>query len=100
MNQKKKIYPRQGEKVVEAIDGYKHVMALALDPRSGNTEGVVRCIASREGSVDTYGYVDRSELHKLHSDTDGRFAIGEKLVFSGESAVVSTIAKKLGESAE
>jgi hypothetical protein len=98
--EKKKIYPKQGEKVVEAIGDYKHVMALTLDPRTGNKEGIVRCIASREGNVDTYGYVDRSELHRLHSDVDGRFIIGEKLVFSGEATIVSTIAKKLGDDAD
>ncbi len=95
--EKKKVYPKQGEKVVEAIGDYKHVMALTLDPHTGNKEGVVRCIASREGSVDTYGYVDRSELHRLHSETDGRFVIGERLFLSGEADIVSVIAKKLGD---
>ncbi len=87
-------------KVVEAVGEYKHVMALTLDSRTGNKEGVVRCIASREGSVDTYGYVDRSELHRLHSDAAGRFIIGEKLIFSGEDSIVSAIAKKLGDEAD
>lgn len=96
----KKLSLKQGEKVVEAVGDYKHVMALTLDPRAGNKEGVVRCIASREGSVDTYGYVDRSELHRLHSDADGRFIIGEKLIFSGEAAIVNAITKKLGDDAD
>lgn len=97
---KQNTYPKQGEKVVEAIGDYKHVMALTLDPRTGNTEGVVRCIVSREGSVDTFGYVDRSELHRLHSGTDEQFVIGEKLSLSGERAIVDTLAKKLGSDGE
>lgn len=92
--------PTEGERVVEATGEYKHVMAVTLDPRTGNTEGVVRCIASREGSVDTYGYVDRSELHRLHCDAGGRLVIGEKLSLSGERALVDTLAKKLGNEGE
>jgi hypothetical protein len=95
-----KAYPRQGEKVVEAIGDYKHVMALTLDPRTGNTEGVVRCIASREGSVDTFGYVDRSELHRLHAGADAQFVIGEKLSLFGERAIVDALARKLGGDGE
>lgn len=39
-------------------------MALALDPRTQHTEGVIRCIVSREGDVSVGGYIDRSKLHK------------------------------------
>lgn len=94
------MYPQQRERVVEAAGEYKHIMALTLDPRTGNKEGVVRCIASRKGSVDTYGYVDRSELHRLHSDVDGRFVIGEKLSFPGEVDIVNAITEKLGSDCE
>ena len=98
--EKVKSYAKQAEKVVEAIGEYKHVMALTLDPRTGNKEGVIRCIASREGNVDTFGYVDRSELHWLYSGTNEQFVIGEKLSLSGEVGVVGTIAKKLGNDTE
>lgn len=85
------MYPKQGEKVVEAVGGYKHVMALALDPRTENNEGVVRCIASREGSVDTLGYVDRSELHRLYGNIYGKFEIGEQLHLLAEEEIVHTL---------
>jgi hypothetical protein len=63
---------------------YKHMMALSLDEKSGYRQGLIRCIASRSGDVEEYGYIDRSVLHYVSVDDNGKFIIGEKLKIEGE----------------
>jgi hypothetical protein len=58
---------------------YKHLMALSLDEKSGYQQGLIRCIASRSGDVEECGYIDRSVLHHVSLDGNGKFIIGEKL---------------------
>jgi hypothetical protein len=63
---------------------YKHLMALSLDEKSGYKQGLIRCIASRVGDVEEFGYIDRSVLHHVSQDTAGKFFVGEKLNIGGE----------------
>lgn len=51
-------YKQHSGKVIAATGDFKHVMAIALDPRLGYKRGVVRCIVSREGDVTKEGYVE------------------------------------------
>ncbi len=68
-------------------------MAIALDPRSGYKEGVVRCITHREGDVAVSGIVDHSELRKVTGNSLEHFEIGEKLNIIGETDVLSRLIK-------
>lgn len=79
----------QGEKVAEAGTRFEHVMAVTLDPRTNNSEGVIRCIVSREGDVATHGFVDRSELHTIKKNELGKFDIGERLIIKNEEEVLN-----------
>ena len=72
-------YKEHRGKVVEAGTQFEHVMAIALDPRNGYKEGIVRCILSRDGDVSVSGYVDRSALYKAQGNSLEHFTIGEKI---------------------
>ncbi len=78
-------------KVVNTDSKYTHVMAIALDPRTAYTEGVIRCITSRKGDVTESGYVDRSEIHKTIKGPDETFTIGEKVNIENESQIVDEL---------
>jgi hypothetical protein len=80
MKQKAKAYFQHSGKVVVTGNRFKHVMAITLDPRSGNREGVIRCIISREGEEGIAGQIDRSVLHKIKGKSLEHFEIGEKNV--------------------
>jgi hypothetical protein len=80
----------EGKAVV--TDGrFAHVMAIALDPRSKYTEGVIRCITSREGDVKVKGYVDRSVLHLVHGNSLDQFTIGEPLAIRNQAEILSRL---------
>jgi hypothetical protein len=66
-------------------------MAIALDPRTGYKEGVIRCIVSREGDVEVSGYIDRSEIHHVSIDANEHFAIGGQLAIRGSSKVIDQL---------
>ena len=83
-----KRYIEHSEKAVEADGKFEHVMAIALDPRFSYKEGVIRCIASREGDVATAGYIDRSVLHKVRGETLEKFSLGEKLTIKNQDEIV------------
>src|SRR3989344_2660392 len=55
---------------------FSHLMAIALDPGAQYKKGVIRCITSREGDVDTKGYIDRSELYAISGETPEKFSVG------------------------
>ena len=61
-------YTEHVGKVIDIDKTFKLVMAIALDPSSGYKEGIIRCITSRKGNVETSGYIDRSELHTIKGD--------------------------------
>lgn len=66
-------------------------MAITLDPRTQNKEGVVRCITSREGNVTVKGYIDRSELHRIKGNSLESFEIGEKLNIKNEEKIIKEL---------
>jgi hypothetical protein len=70
-------------------------MAIALDPRTTYTQGVIRCITSRKGDVTVSGYIDRSEIHKTIKGPNETFTIGEKINIENESQIVNELKGKL-----
>lgn len=87
----KKLYLQHEGKVTETDNQFKYVMAISLDPRTDYKEGIVRCIVSREGDIQTKGYVDRSELHKIKGDSFEHFEIGEKLNIKNEEKIIKEL---------
>ena len=85
-----KNYIEHSDKVVETDGRFKHVMAIALNPKN-TQEGVIRCIISRQGDVEIKGYVDRSELHRVVGSSLDRFDIGQRFMMRGESSIMSKI---------
>ena len=85
-------YIQHPGRVLTAGAGFSHVMALALDPRTKYRDGVIRCITSRAGDLTVKGYVDRSVLHKVKSDSLEKFSIGEQLKISKQAEVVAKLA--------
>jgi hypothetical protein len=90
-------YTQHEGKVIENGKEFKHVMALAIDPTSDYKKGIVRCITSRLGDVSVKGFADRSELHKISSDSLYGFSIGEKLIIENEAEVVATLVEEGGD---
>jgi hypothetical protein len=86
-----KPYTQHPGKVVNTNAKYTHVMAIALDPRTDNKEGVIRCITSREGDVTKSGYIDRSELHKATGTSLEGFEIGGKLEIENEEEIIKEL---------
>lgn len=86
-----KLYIQHEGKVINTDNKFSHVMAITLDPRTNYKEGVVRCITSREGNIQTKGYVDRSELHKIKGDSLESFEIGEKLNIKNEEEIIKEL---------
>lgn len=89
-----KPYIQHPGKVIDTNMRFTHVMAIALDPRSQYSDGVVRCITSREGDVTMHGYIDRSELHIVTGTSLEHFEIGEKLDIKNESEIINKLTKK------
>jgi hypothetical protein len=86
-----KPYTQHPGKVVATDATFSHVMAITLDPRTDYTEGVIRCITTREGTITTHGYVDRSQLHKIKKNSQGNFEIQEKLHIKNETEVINSL---------
>lgn len=89
-----KYYTEQIGKVIEIDNNFKHVMAIALNPRTNFKEGIIRCITNREGDIQTKGYTDRSELHKINGDSLESFKIGERLNIKNEKEILSKLIEK------
>lgn len=85
----KSSYTEHHGKVIETDDCFKLVMAITLDPSSGNRRGVARCITSRSGDLRIKGNVDRSELRIITGDSLEHFTIGERLVIRNEDEVIA-----------
>ena len=73
---------------------FSHMMAIALDPSSQYKRGVIRCITSREGDVDTKGYIDRSELYTISGETLEKFSVGERLQIKNEKEILDRLDSK------
>ena len=70
------------------------MMAIALDPNSQYKKGVIRCITSREGDVDTKGYIDKSELYTISGETLEKFSVGEQLQIKNEQEILDRLDSK------
>lgn len=84
-------------KVVEAGTQFEHVMAIALEPRTGYREGIVRCILSRDGDVSVSGYVDRSALYRAHGNSLEHFTIGDRIDIKNQDEVVKNLVEEGGD---
>lgn len=89
-----KSYIEHKGKVIETDNQFKYVMAIALNPKTGNREGVIRCITSREGDITVKGNIDRSELHKIKGSSLESFKIGEKLNIKNEAEIINQLAEE------
>jgi len=89
-----KPYTEHKGKVVETDNRFKYVMAIALNPKTGNREGVIRCITIREGDITIKGNIDRSELHKIKGSSLESFKIGEKLDIKNETEIINKLAEE------
>ena len=86
-----KAYEQQEGKVVDAGGRFEHVMALTLNPLSHDTDGVIRCITSREGDVKVKGYIDRSKLYRVTGESLERFSVGEELIIKNKEEVIARL---------
>src|SRR3989344_3436710 len=91
------LYVEHKGRVVNTNAQFKHVMAIALDLRFSHKNGIIRCIKSHEGNLAVKGYVDRSELHKIHGDSLEHFEIGECLNIKNEKEVIEKLIDKGGD---
>lgn len=89
-----KFYTEHKGRVINKDNKFSHVMAITLDPRTQYKEGIIRCITSRDGDIQTKGYVDRSELHKIKGGSLENFEIGEKLNIKNETNIISNLTKE------
>ncbi len=78
-------------RAVDTHRRFKHVMALALNPLTSFEDGVIRCITEREGRVDVSGFVDHSELYKVHKCGEYQYEITEKLHIADEDKVIGPL---------
>lgn len=84
-------YIQHEGKVAEHDDRFKLMMAMTLDPRSGDREGIIRCIIDRDGQIGIKGNTDRSVLHKIHGDSLEQFIIDGSLVIQGMDDMVQEL---------
>lgn len=92
-----KLYTEHKDRVVSADSRFKHVMAIALDPRTQYREGVIRCITSREGNIEIKGYTDRSKLYKVRGESLEKFNLTEQLIIKDELKIIGELAKDNGD---
>jgi hypothetical protein len=92
-----KNYIEHKGRVIEKDSRFKHVMAIALNPKANYKEGIVRCVMSREGNLEIKGYVDRSELYKIKGNSLESFKIGERLNIKNEKEIIN---KLVGEDSD
>lgn len=81
-------------KVIKKDKRFKAVMAITLNPKTNQKDGIARCIISREGNVKIKGYVDRSELHKVSGSSLESFKIGERLNIKNEKEILNKLVEK------
>ncbi|MGD0328287.1 MAG: hypothetical protein ABSB00_01075 [Minisyncoccia bacterium] len=94
MTQESRAYIQHIGKVIENDARFKYVMALTLNPRSGNREGVIRCITSRKGKEGVAGQIDRSVLHKVKGKSLEHFEIGEKIRIKLQEKIIKKFSRK------
>ncbi len=86
-----KPYIQHEGKVAEAGERFEHVMAITLDPRTENKEGIIRCIVSREDDVSVGGYIDRSALYKIRGESLEKFEITEELKIENAEEIIGKL---------
>ncbi|MBU1558049.1 hypothetical protein KKC45_03745, partial [Patescibacteria group bacterium] len=96
-NMKNSLYIQHKGKVAEAGKQFKHVMAVTLDPRTENKEGIIRCITSRTGEYGGSEQIDRSALFKIKGETLEEFEITEELKIKNFEEIISKIKRKDGD---
>ena len=84
-------YIEHTDKAIVTDGRFQHVMAVALDPRKNYTEGIVRCITARDGDVQIRGYLDRSVLNKISSNSLEKFTIGNTIVIKNEKEIIDQL---------
>lgn len=85
-----KVYT-ESKKVLEPGERFVHVMAITLDPRTENKEGIARCILSRSDDIQIKGNVDRSKLHKIIEKSSGKFVITEPLIIKNDKEIIGRL---------
>lgn len=78
-------------KVAEAGNRFAHVMALTLDPKSENRQGIIRCVTSRTAEAGTPGSRDHSVLHHISGTSLEQFEIGEPVFIEGEAEMTQKL---------
>ncbi len=89
--QNSKLYLQHKGKVLEVRHGFEHVMAITLDPRTGNKEGIARCIISRSGEYGSSGQIDRSALLKIEGKTLEKFEITKELKIKHSEVIIEKL---------
>src|SRR3989344_35517 len=77
------------DRAVESDGRFKHVMTIALDPRTNYRGGVVRCITNRTGDVAVKCFQDRSILSHVTTDSSGHFSIGNELEIKNQREIIT-----------
>lgn len=94
---KSKLYIQHEGKVLEAKGRFEHIMAITLDPRTENKEGIARCIVSRTGKYGSSGQIDRSALFKIKGETLERFEITEELKIKNSETIIDKLKEEGGD---
>lgn len=92
-----KFYIEHTGKVAEASNRFEHVMAIILDPRTANKEGIIRCIISRTGEYGGPGQLDRSALFKIKGETLEKFEITEELKIRNSEVIIEKLKGEGGD---
>lgn len=90
-----RLYIQHEGKVIETGGRFKHIMAIALNPKSAYADGIARCIVSREGDLGVKGYVDRSELYKIKKVSDDKFEITDVLQMANSEKIIDKYSQGL-----
>ncbi|MFH1626606.1 MAG: hypothetical protein ABH971_00655 [bacterium] len=72
-------------------------MAIILDPRTANKEGIIRCIISRTGEYGGPGQLDRSALFKIKGETLEKFEITEELKIRNSEVIIEKLKGEGGD---
>jgi hypothetical protein len=86
-----KNYVQQKERLFEADKRFEHVMAVAFDPKTNFSQGVIRCVVKRNGDVAIKGFRDSSVLAKVRKNISGRFEIGEILNIENADQIIESL---------
>lgn len=90
-HQNTRLYEQLPGVAVDPKKRFKHVMALALNPKTNFNDGMIRCITSREGSIDVSGFVDHSELHVVSKAGEYQYEIGERVCIENEDQAIGPL---------